>query len=149
LIDLTGQPSAPTPNNSNLFISAETEAWSTSLRSKLNDFFAQRSTSLTWIHNRGSYDALLLLAGLPMALWGSFRLGGFVTDGRSIPSGISTILYVYLFLVLISAFLFSYSRWGIEIDDENSTVVRHRTVLSIIVLGVVGSAIWDAIKSVL
>jgi hypothetical protein len=47
LIDFTGQPSAPTLNNSNFFMSAETEAWSTSLRSRLSEFFAKRSTILT------------------------------------------------------------------------------------------------------
>lgn len=151
LLDLSGQPSAPTPNNSNFFISAETEAWFTSLRSRLSEFLAQRPTSLGWIHKKGMYDALLLLVGLPMALWGSFRLGGSVMGSRPSPSGISTIFYVYLFFLLISCFraLFSYSRWAfprVEIEDENSVVGRHRAILSAIVLGILGSAVWDAIK---
>jgi hypothetical protein len=154
LIDLTNQPSSPTPNNSNFFISAETEGWSTSLRARLNEFVAQRRTVLSWIHRKGAYDALLLVVGLPAALWGSYRFGGFIPAVGQVAPAIEAMLYVYLFLLLISAFraLFSYSRWAfprIEFDDESSAVIKHRAVLFVILLGVVGSAMWDAIKSLL
>ena len=66
---------------------------------------------------------ITVVGGFSDGSMGSFQLGGFVT--RPLPTGITTITYVYLFLVLINVFraLFSYSRWAfprVEIDDKDS-----------------------------
>jgi hypothetical protein len=46
LFNLGAFASAPTPNESNWFVSAGTESWFTSLCSRLQEFFSQRSTRL-------------------------------------------------------------------------------------------------------
>ena len=151
LINFAAQPSAPTPNNSNWIVSAETESWSTSLSTRLTDFFSERKTSVDWLHQPATYDVLLLLMGLPLSLWGSYRLGNLFVAGRNLPAVINTAIYIYSFFVTANIFraLFSYSRWifpKIEVESPKATALRHRFIWSAIVLGVLGSAVWDGIK---
>ncbi|HXJ95267.1 MAG TPA: hypothetical protein VMT20_20695 [Terriglobia bacterium] len=90
LLDFRTQPSAPTPNNSNWFVIGETESWSTSLSTRLREFFAERATGVSWLHAAATYDGLLLVLGFPLAFWGAFRLGNLLTTGKSFPSAVST-----------------------------------------------------------
>lgn len=65
LLDLSNAPAAPTPNNSNYNIIAETDSWARSLSSKLNEFFGQKATNRNWLHQVATYDWLLLLLACP------------------------------------------------------------------------------------
>jgi len=58
----SGLPSEPTPNNSNWFVTAQTEGWSTSLSARLEHFFAERKTPVEWLHRSNTYDGLLIVA---------------------------------------------------------------------------------------
>jgi hypothetical protein len=153
LLNLGTLPSAPTPNNSNWFISAENESWCTSLSARLDEFFTQRLTRLNWLHQSAVYDALLFVMGFPLSLWGSYRLSKII-DWSGLPSALSTAIYVYAFLLLLNVFrvLFSYTRWvfpKVELESEQSPVMLHRTIWSAIMFSVFGSAVWDGIKALL
>lgn len=146
-------PSEPTPNNSNWFVTAQTEAWSTSLSARLDQFFAERQTSVEWLHRSYTYDALLVVIGVPLGLWGAYRIGHLVLGRVHLPSALETGLYVYAFFLSLNVFrwMFSYARWvfpKIELDSEESTGRKHRVVWAGVTLGVLGSALWDAIKAI-
>ncbi|MCI0557731.1 MAG: hypothetical protein MN733_04495, partial [Nitrososphaera sp.] len=152
LINFAAQPSAPTPNNSNWLVSAETESWSTSLSTRLSDFFSERKTLVDWLHRSATYDLLLLVAGFPFSLWGAYRLGNLIIAGKSLSSVLNTAVYVYAFFVSANVFraLFSYSRWvfpKIELESPKSPALRHRALWYALVIGVLVSALLDAIKS--
>lgn len=147
-----GLPAEPTPNNSNWVISAESEVWSTSLNARLQEFFGERETRVNWLHLSTTYDALLLLIGFPLTLWAASRVGHPMSEKLHLPTSIQTALYVYLFFLFLNAFrwMFSYGRWifpKIELADGKSAPGRHRAVWSLLVLGILTAAIWDAIKS--
>ncbi len=147
-----GLPSEPTPNNSNWFVTAQTESWSTSLSARLEQFFADRKTSVEWLHRSNTYDGLVLVMGFPLALWGAYRMGHPISIRTHLPSSIETGLYVYAFFLSLSIFrwMFSYARWvfpKIELDSEKSTVGRHRAVWAALCLGVLAAALWDTIKA--
>jgi hypothetical protein len=82
-VDMAAQPSAPTPNNSNFLVTAETESWSTSLTTRIRDFFAEKATHVGWLHASATYDALLMILGVPLALWGGYRLAELFIAGKN------------------------------------------------------------------
>lgn len=148
----SGLPSEPTPNSSHWFVTAETEAWSTSLSTRLEQFFAERRRRIDWLHRSSTYDGLLIVMGVPLALWGAYRLGYPIQSRVHLPSAVETGLYVYTFFFSLSVFrwMFSYARWvfpKIELESEKSSAGRHRFVWSAIIIGIVGSALWDGIKA--
>jgi hypothetical protein len=150
-LDLSALPSAPTANNSNWFITAQTEAWSTSLSTRLQDFFKERETGLDWLHGPAVYDAMLGIAGIPLSLWGAYRLGHPIVARVHVPFSIETAVYIYAFLLALNVFrvLFSYGKWvfpKIE-ESEKSSSGRHRVVWAAIITGIVISALWDGIKA--
>jgi hypothetical protein len=145
-------PAAPTPNNGNWVVSAESEAWSTSLNARLEGFFKERRTHIDWLHHSNTYDALLLVIGIPLTLWATSRIGNAIVLRLHLASAAQTALYIYLFFLYLNVFrwMFSYGRWvypKIELESRNSAPSRHRTVWSVLVLGILGAAIWDAIKA--
>lgn len=143
--------SAPTPNASNYKIVASAEPWATSLNARLHGFFSERKTACGWLHKSGCYDALLIFFGVPLALWASYRVGAeFVAP--TMPNVLVTAIYVYLFFLLLNLFraLFSYTRWVfplVELRSPRATwSQRHRVFWAAVMLGVVGSFVWDAVK---
>ncbi len=145
-------PAEPTPNNSNWVVNAESEAWSTSLNARLEGFFKERRTNVDWLHRSNTYDALLLVIGVPLTLWATSRIGNAIAFRLHVTSAVQTALYIYLFFLFLNAFrwMFSYGRWiypKIELESRNSAPSRHRTVWSVLVLGILVAAIWDAIKA--
>jgi hypothetical protein len=147
-----GLPAEPTPNNSNWAVSAESEAWSTSLNARLEGFFKERRTHIDWLHRSNTYDALLLVIGVPLTLWATSRIGNAITFRLHLASAVQTALYIYLFFLFLNVFrwMFSYGRWvfpKIELESRNSAPSRHRAVWSALVFGILVAAIWDAIKA--
>jgi hypothetical protein len=82
-VDMAAQPSAPTPNNSNFLVTAETESWSTSLTTRIRDFFTEKATRVDWLHASATYNALQMILGVPLALWGGYRLAEVFTAGKN------------------------------------------------------------------
>lgn len=119
-------PTAPTPNASSWRVSAQTEAWAVALSTRFEEFFAEKATRTNWLHGAATYDALVTLIGWPLGLWGSLRLGNFITMNHTFPSAINTAIYVFTFLLSINVFraLFSYSRWVFPKIELKTSVLR-------------------------
>jgi hypothetical protein len=113
------QPSVSTPNNSNWFVTGETESWTTSLSARLGEFFAERATQVDWVHRVSTYDWLLSFVGFPLAFWGASRLGNLAAaflshaSARNLPPVVkhrNLCLRVLSLANCLSEF-FSYARW--------------------------------------
>jgi hypothetical protein len=122
------------------------------LNTRLTQLFDERRTGFNWLHQQGAYDLLLLIIGLPFALWIDYRFSPSI-DLLKLPIVLASGLYVYLFFAGLFIFrgIFTYSRWvfpKIEMHFEASPPLRHRAVWLAIVTAVFGGAIWDAIKAV-
>jgi hypothetical protein len=73
ILDFSKLPTFATFNNSNFDISASSEAWFTTLNTRLTQLFDERRTGFNWLHQPGVYDLLLFIVGLPFALWIDYR----------------------------------------------------------------------------
>jgi hypothetical protein len=151
ILDFTKLPTFATPNNSNFEISASSEAWFTTLNTRLTELFRERRTGFNWLHQPGIYDLLLFVLGLPFALWIDFRCSPII-DRLQLPTVLGSGIFVYLFVAGLFIFrgIFTYSRWvfpKVEIQSEGSPPLRHRAVWAAIMIGVFGGAVWDSIKA--
>jgi hypothetical protein len=65
------------------------------------------------LHRPNAYDGLLMVIGVPLALWGAYRVGHPVCTAVHLPSAVETGVYVYGFFLCLSLFrwMFSYARW--------------------------------------
>src|SRR5262249_41825160 len=148
-IDWIALPSAPTPNASNYNVCTQNEAWGSSLNTRLDKFLVERKTRRDWLHKQAIYDLLFFALALPVILWAEARLGMLVIEGKQLPLVLSSTIYVYLFFVFANVFraIFSYARWvfpKIEFDSARSSTAAHRAILLALLIGIVGSALWDA-----
>ena len=64
VLDFTKLPTFATVNASNFQISASSEAWFTTLNTRLTQLFAERRTGFNWLHKEGVYDLFLFIVGL-------------------------------------------------------------------------------------
>ena len=154
LLNFASFPTVPTPNASNWSVNAQNEAWSIALSTRLQEFFAEKSTKVNWLHGPATYDTLITFVGWPFALWGSLKLGNLINANHNVPSAIRTAVYVFAFLLSLNIFraLLSYSRWvfpKIELESTTSRQGLHRFIWATLTLGVAGSAIWDGLKAIL
>lgn len=145
-------PMTPTPNQSAWSVSAQTETWAVAFSTRLEEFFAETATKTNWLHGGATYDVMLMLLGWPISLWAALRIGNLVTGAHILPTPIHTAIYVFSFFLSANLFraLFSYSRWvfpKVDLKTSKSRQGLHRTIWGALILGVIGSAIWDGIKA--
>jgi hypothetical protein len=150
ILDFSKLPSLPTENASQLYVWSASEAWFTAFNARLSQLFNERRTGFDWLH-KPVYDLLVLLLGIPFALWLCFKLTAF-TLLNQLPIFVSGSVYVYVFLLGVSFFrvLFSYSRWvfpKIELQSDASAPFRHRALWAAVIIGVLSAVIWDALKA--
>ena len=131
-LNFTTLPTLATPNKSQFDVQADNETWFLAAKSDLVEFFRDKKTSVNWIHQGGTYDALLFIFGLPFALWVS-SLAGRLTAIDTLPSVIKTATYIYIFVFALNAFrlFFSYTRWvfpKVELETEHSSPFKHRGI---------------------
>jgi hypothetical protein len=151
ILDFTKLPTFATPNNSNFEISASSEAWFTTLNTRVTQLFDERRTGFNWLHRQGIYDLLLFIIGLPFALWIDYHFSSSI-DKLKLSIVLASGIYVYLFFAGLFIFrgIFTYSRWvfpKIEIQSEASPPLRHRAAWLAIMIAVFGGAFWDACKA--
>lgn len=149
-LNFTTLPTLATPNELQFDVQADNETWFLAAKSDLVEFFRDKKTSVNWIHQGGTYDALLFIFGLPFALWVS-SLAGRLTAIDTLPSVIKTATYIYIFVFALNAFrlFFSYTRWvfpKVELETEHSSPFKHRGIWVLFLVPVIGAAIWDALK---
>ncbi|MCZ4270819.1 hypothetical protein [Maritalea porphyrae] len=151
LLDVSNPPTAQTPNNSNYFISSTSESWARSLSSQLSEFFADRKLPTNWIHKAGAYDWLLMLLGLPLSLWGTFRAYNLFFGNLDLNSGIQIPIHIYFMFLSLYIFrgLFAYFKWMVpkmEFEGVASPGKLQRRFWYTVVLAIIAAAVYDAVQ---
>lgn len=108
--------------------------------------------STDWLHRPAIYDVLLIFAGLPIAIWLTYRVGLLLPSGK-VSQIIVGATYVYTFLATLSVFrvLFSYSRWvfpKVEIESELRSPSRHRAIWAAILIPLISSVLYDVMRTI-
>ena len=77
-----------------------------------------------WIHQGGIYDGLLMLIGLPLAIWFDVKISRFFEINSQLPQVLKVGIYVYAFFLALNVFrmLFSYTRWVFPKIEINSCI---------------------------
>lgn len=140
--------SDPTPNNSNYKISGSEDTWVRGVFDQLNTMFDAKKTHRSWIHARHSYDLLLWLAVVPVAL---YMIQKYTPIYENIFPNSSSIMNIFagvyaLILSMISfRVLFQYTRWvypKVELADIGQPRWGgHRAFWFVLVLTVLASTI--------
>ena len=149
LLDSKNWVSAPTTNLSELNISGERESWVASIEDAVIGVLRNRKTRRSLIHQAFVYDFGLFIIGVPFALYICWRLSGYVEAYLgSINHFLSAAAYVYLFFVVLWIYriLFGYTKWAfptVELVESKNVARRHRAFWYVIVVGILGNAIWD------
>ena len=154
IFDLSRLPSLPTFNESNFEIQSDEENWFTAINTRLTDFFREKRTNVNWLHAAGMYDALLFFVGIPLAIWSTFIAGPFVGRLEAKCGILTTAVYIYVFMISLMLFrvLFSYARAlfpKAEIETDRSWPRIHRGVLATLVVGIIGKAVYDLLRTLL
>jgi hypothetical protein len=152
LLDAQNFVSSPTPNQSQLHIEGDNDAWVSTIFDAVDGIVKNRHTGRKLIHRGFSYDIGMFIFALPLSFWVCFRASSYI---NSLFGGIHDIVsgsaYVYLFFVALFFYriLFGYTKWAFPTAELTSNVDhsgRHRIFWSAIVLGIAGNAAWDLVK---
>ena len=153
--NLSLSPSGSTPNGSNILVSGRNETWVNGVYHAVMEFVKNRKTRRKFFHRHSVYDLLLACVSLPFAFSIAAKLSGVINSLFGQHSGIlKSAAYVYVFYVLLLLFriLFDYARWIfpiVEYKESTNTAQKHRAILTIIALGILGNFIYDVIKLLL
>ncbi len=154
-LNLSLSPSGSTPNGSNILVSGRNETWVNGVYHAVMEFVKNRKTRRKFFHRHSVYDLLLACVSLPFAFSIAAKLSGVINSLFGQHSGIlKSAAYVYVFYVLLLLFriLFDYARWIfpiVEYKESTNTAQKHRAILTIIALGILGNFIYDVIKLLL
>jgi hypothetical protein len=149
LLDGMNPVSAPTPNNSNLRIQGENEAWIAAVSAAVLGITDRRGTRRAWLHAPFVYDFGALLLGLPAGLYIAYRLSGPIeTYLGSVHGFLSAAAYLYAILVTLWGYriFFGYTKWAfpsVEMRNPEDAASKHRGFWYLIVVGLIGQALWQ------
>jgi hypothetical protein len=155
MFDFGRLPTLATPNESAFDIAAVNESWFAASKTKLSEFFTERRSRFDWLHAAGAYDGLLVVMGLPLAVWTCVRLESLAPQIDYLSAIPKALAYCYAFILSLFVFrgLFSYSRWvfpKIEIErDRHDSILRHRAAWVFILCSALAPAIYDVVKFML
>jgi hypothetical protein len=151
LFDFNISPSTQTPNNSAIVVAGDSDTWVNGVFQKFLEFTASKDNRRNLIHQAHLYDKLLLLVALPASFWILSKISPLIERLLSpVESFVRYAGYIYVFFLTIFAFrfIFNYAKWAwptVEFIGPFNTAATHRTVWTVIVLGVIASAIYDLV----
>jgi len=150
VFNFTLLPSQETPNNSNIVVRGHDSTWVHGVFHEFDNFVTTHPSTVRWLHKHSIYDIFVWLMGLPLGFWACFRSSLFLEKNIQSPF-LKDAVFIYLFFAVLFSFriLFHYARWVwplVEYCGEKNQALKHRLVLTTIVLGVLCSAIYDLFK---
>lgn len=147
VLDFRLMPSQETLNESNFCARGIDPTWVHGVFHEVESFIIEHNSSGAWLHRHTVYDVLVWLIGLPLAFWMTFRASPLAL--KVLPSEfLRAAFYVYVWFITLVAFrtMFHYARWLwplVEYRRPETNVVAHRAFWSAILVGVIGSLIYD------
>lgn len=149
---LNANPSEATQNNSTVQIFGEDATWVEGTHSRIFKLLDERKTRRAWFHKKNIYDLFLLLLILPIIFWNLYKLEIVLHSFFSSISPVFVVgfyLYIFLIILFIFSFVFFYLRWLFPYIEFCKTPRKgyryHRTIISVIVIGVITKLVYDII----
>ena len=152
IFDFNFMPSGSTPNSSNIKVEGADPTWVHGVFGEIQQFISEHKPNAQWLHRHTIYDILLLLIGYPIGFWMCFKATPYLSKVGSIGPFLRAAIYVYLFFAVLIGFraLFHYSRWVfpvVEYKHANSKSAQHQVTLWALLTSLIGSFIYDVIRS--
>lgn len=141
LLDANNLVSSPTPNNSNLRVQGDRDAWVASVLDAVLGMTQQRSTRRSWIHRAFAYDIGLWVIGLPLAMYVCWKVSPAINASFAATHPfLSGAAYLYLvgITVWVYRILFGYTKWAfptVELTDNKDAAGKHRAFWGVIIFG--------------
>jgi hypothetical protein len=153
ILDFSNPSFQPSPNNSSINIVGTNETWVNGVYHSFLSFLKSKKRKRNWLHSKYIYDLYLYLLIFPITFWSIFRVDKYLKLLKTdIPTVLSIAIYIYIFFIILFIFrlLFNYARWIFPLlefaPDGGTKMGKHRTILSVIFLGVLVSLIWEILK---
>lgn len=151
VFDFRVMPSSETPNGSNLETEGYDATWVNGVFSEITAFLANKPAKLPAIHRHSAYDILLYPIGIPFAFWVCQKLSDTVYSVFTESSFVRNAAFVYLFVGSLVVFrvLFHYLRWVAPMAEYRfpaSSVNTHRTLLAALMIGTLGTFVYDMLR---
>lgn len=149
LLDGNNPVSSPTPNNSNLQIEGERDAWVSTINGAVMGVLETRKNHRGWLHAAFVYDLGLWTIAMPVGMWAAWKSSGLVETAIGTTSGfLAAAAYLYLFFVVVWCYriFFGYTKWVfplVELKENEKKSAKHRAFWSTIFVGLIGKAIWE------
>ncbi|MEJ8678438.1 hypothetical protein P0C22_07685 [Plesiomonas shigelloides] len=152
IFDLSLLPNNGTPNESSLEVKGYDPTWVNGVFNELKTFIANRSSTLSVVHNHSVYDILLFTLGFPLSFWVCSKVSlsidkVFGGDNTFVTSAL--YLYTFISTLFIFRILFHYLRWVcplVEYKTSNNKMLIHRSLLATIIIGCIVNFITDIAK---
>jgi hypothetical protein len=152
LLDSENLVSAPTPNQSNIKIEADSEAWIASITEAVFGVLESNKNNHSALHRAFVYDFGLLLLGFPFALYLAWKASTFIEAKlEPLSQVLSTCAYIYIGLLAIWLYriLFGYTKWvfpTVELKESTSSTNGHRAFWGAILIALIANFAWELIK---
>lgn len=141
-----------TPNDSNMEVLGADTSWVSGVYETVQTFIDRKKRSVEWLHSAVTFNLLNWIFAFPAALWIAYRIDTSFQDIlQNIHVVIRGALYVYLILISLLVFrvLMHITRWifpVVELHEARSFGVR--AFLGVIVVSILGSVIYDILKTI-
>lgn len=152
VLDFSFMPSEETPNNSNFEVQGYDATWANGVFHEIVNYFKNKSTKLSVVHNHSIYDVLLWIMGLPLSFWVSFKASSYIEIIFANNSVfLRNAIYLYIFIATLIGFriIFHYLRWVcplVEYRTVQNKIKLHRTLLAALSITLFGTLLYDIIK---
>jgi hypothetical protein len=141
VFDISNVSLLPTPNDSMIQVIGNDSMWVSGVHDKMVTTLRHGRVRSAWVHSRYTYDALLLMVGLPASLAAASLIGGIVS-GSPLKQLAGFLFSLYLSL-LVFRLAFGIVRWllpTIEFSGLPQPLDRQiRFIISTVVLGALSS----------
>jgi len=151
VFDFSNPITEPILNESSITVAGRNDTWVSGVYAEIINFLEDKKKNRNWLHKRHVYDLFLFIFFYPTAFWCIYRVSGLLYGKINIILLIAICLYIFISLLFILRILFNYTRWIFPllefIPKSGTKMIKHRAILTIIVLGIISNLIVNIIKS--
>ena len=152
IFDFSFMPSQKTPNETNIRVRGADSTWVNGIFHEADAFIKEHRAQAPWLHKHSIYDILLFIFGYPVGFWACFKVSSLLPQAEGSMLFLVAAIYVYVFFITLVFIrtLFHYARWVFPLTEyvhPRSKLIRHRTILGVLILTLVCGVVYDIVKA--
>ncbi len=138
-------------NNSYISVQGTNETWVDGVYQAINSFLKDKTLSRDWLYSKYIYDTLLYILFFPLIFRSAYLLGlSFNLSDLPMPLMVAIYIYIFIISLYLFRFIFNYAKWLFPlIELENGSSLKQRLLLFAIIIGVLGSGLYDLLKLII